>query len=752
MKHIVSLIVSQPGHEFVSMRSRTQQKTYMQEARSVDEAINRATRHFRTLGFKVHTATVQEQKAPEAPKQNLTEGFMGSPYSNAYKEAKKVIDPKYHDTLLGALKSMADGKDEAETFNKIDLGSGHKDAKKILTKHGIDTVLEEDVQDTQAKINAAKAKREAAMEKATAEVDKSDVSQRAGKAQAGSALAAYLKKKAELDRRRVYEEAGQGVHPAVIAFASKAHDEWRKGFDPEGTGKERVKKNSDGTEGNINVPFNKLHPDWQRENLAAGHAAKEAVEKHGNDMEAAAEHIHNEWMKRNPKGDWNAAQHVPYKDLPEDEKEKDRVHVRTMQGLLRSPQNEQTALEKYLARKAMMSEQAEVEQIQEELKVSDGAAAWIEDFVKSDNPKFEGKSKRERIQMALGAFYAEKRAVKEEVEQIDEGYDKSSTHHQNARKMARLHDGKATYNEDGTAKVTFHRMSAQTGGGVPTDLMSAKEVAKLARKDYGSGNLKGHEVYFAEEVDLEVASQEAKMKAAKEVRKEYGPGDISYYISPIDGSHIIHHEDKYGNTNVAPFHPASGKLLPEEVELEEASELHYGAMYDFLKNNAKGVLFDTYPMGEKETSAQHKQRVVNDSDFRKNKSFKDLLPEEAEGTTPKTPKEKELAAKAGDPTKITKKDVLAARGVKLDEGRPFDVKAKYSGVAGDRGDSKGGDITVPQSQKDEIAKIFAKKDDKKETKDTKSAKAAKTILNLGNLVKSKKNKVNLDPKIDHSKG
>jgi hypothetical protein len=119
----------------------------------------------------------------------------------------------------------------------------------------------------------------------------------------------------------------------VISFATKAHDEWRRNFDPTGT-KERIKKNSDGTEGNINVPFNKLHPDWQRENLAAGEAAAQAVKQFPTDMEQAAEFIHNEWMKRNPKADYNAAQHVPYNSLPEDEKEKDRVHVRTMMQLM----------------------------------------------------------------------------------------------------------------------------------------------------------------------------------------------------------------------------------------------------------------------------------------------------------------------------------------------------------------------------------------------------------------------------------
>ena len=120
----------------------------------------------------------------------------------------------------------------------------------------------------------------------------------------------------------------------VTCFASLAHEEWRCNFDPTGTKLPRIKKNSDGSEGNINQPFDKIHPDWQRENLAAGNAAAEAVAKFPNEIEQAAEYIHIEWMKRNPKADYNAAQHVPYDQLPEDEKEKDRVHVRTMMKLL----------------------------------------------------------------------------------------------------------------------------------------------------------------------------------------------------------------------------------------------------------------------------------------------------------------------------------------------------------------------------------------------------------------------------------
>lgn len=53
-------------------------------------------------------------------------------------------------------------------------------------------------------------------------------------------------------------------------------------------------------------------------------------------------------------------------------------------------------------------EQSELseEQLEEVLTKKDPAGTWIRDFVKSDDPKFAGKSKKERMRMALGAYYA----------------------------------------------------------------------------------------------------------------------------------------------------------------------------------------------------------------------------------------------------------------------------------------------------------------------------------------------------------
>jgi hypothetical protein len=50
-------------------------------------------------------------------------------------------------------------------------------------------------------------------------------------------------------------------------------------------------------------------------------------------------------------------------------------------------------------------DQEDLDALNEVLSKDAKAGDWIHDFVHSDNPKFEGKTKKERIKMALGAYY-----------------------------------------------------------------------------------------------------------------------------------------------------------------------------------------------------------------------------------------------------------------------------------------------------------------------------------------------------------
>jgi len=62
-------------------------------------------------------------------------------------------------------------------------------------------------------------------------------------------------------------------------------------------------------------------------------------------------------------------------------------------------------------------DQEDLDALHEVLSKDAKAGDWIHDFVHSTNPKFEGKSKKERIKMALGAYYG-----KQNEETVEEGY------------------------------------------------------------------------------------------------------------------------------------------------------------------------------------------------------------------------------------------------------------------------------------------------------------------------------------------
>lgn len=68
------------------------------------------------------------------------------------------------------------------------------------------------------------------------------------------------------------------------------------------------------------------------------------------------------------------------------------------------------------------------------LSPSMGSGAYVHEFAKSKNPKFKGKSKKKRIQMALGAYYGAKRESKSSNPGNENPYNASNVREQGFRR------------------------------------------------------------------------------------------------------------------------------------------------------------------------------------------------------------------------------------------------------------------------------------------------------------------------------
>jgi hypothetical protein len=145
------------------------------------------------------------------------------------------------------------------------------------------------------------------------------------------------------------------------------------------------------------------------------------------------------------------------------------------------------------------------ETLEEKLKASDPAGTYIHDFVHSDNPKFAGKSKAKRIQMALAASYAAKGKSRNEDVELDEGMmDAVKTMAKKAtkaltggsdedqlknlqKKMGVPQTGKKpTSEETELDEASYSAKAARAGKDIGKPGKNFSKIAKDAGKRYGS--------------------------------------------------------------------------------------------------------------------------------------------------------------------------------------------------------------------------------------------------------------------------
>ena len=111
MKHVVTLTTSNPSHEHVSLRRRQSTTNFMVEAADEDQAIFRATAHFRKLGHYIHEAKIFKKK--DQLNENLLRVITAAP---------KLL--KFADDAIDAAKQIATRTKQVGTHNKeTNLGS-----------------------------------------------------------------------------------------------------------------------------------------------------------------------------------------------------------------------------------------------------------------------------------------------------------------------------------------------------------------------------------------------------------------------------------------------------------------------------------------------------------------------------------------------------------------------------------------------------------------------------------------------------
>lgn len=189
------------------------------------------------------------------------------------------------------------------------------------------------------------------------------------------------------------------------------------------------------------------------------------------------------------------------------------------------------------------------EDLEEALKKSQPAGEWIKDFVKSDNPKFAGKSKKKRMQMALGAYYAKQRNEETEIEE--------------AINMRGVMD--RAERKTGAAEYKTHMRKKAEGEG------SEAEAARrwLGHKPGTTGaDVKKMNAARMNKEEVELSDEELeRLEAIAQSLDEAKPTIVS---APIRGANQDQSGENTKSTSTDYTISDSKKMKKEELELDEA--------------------------------------------------------------------------------------------------------------------------------------------------------------------------------------
>jgi hypothetical protein len=257
------------------------------------------------------------------------------------------------------------------------------------------------------------------------------------------------------------------------------------------------------------------------------------------------------------------------------------------------------------------------QEINEVLKKSDPIDKWISDFVHSTNPKFAGKSKAERIDMAKGAYYG---AQKNEAAAVSQ----NSTAEVDMNEDQYTADYKIKYyvdpitGETKTRKIRPHRINFKNSK------MRGEPAQQDAQGDYGMKESYDDKVdkkkvlnppipltqkkktvkdfLNKEEVQVEEAKVydpiTKKMVATKPIKVQAGGGATRNGVPVETGP------SKYKSK--LPMSKAAGVLAAEEVQIDEISK---STLMRYIPSASRAAAQHVYTGKEAQTWAGHAMRA-----------------------------------------------------------------------------------------------------------------------------------------------